>query len=102
MDRDKPFDPLSNTIGFPAVLAAPLHHKASHVLGLAWRLTACREQAELWVGARPVAQTNEVVGIVFGRCIELHPVKANGLVFETPCPNELEGTRQEGISGPKK
>jgi hypothetical protein len=99
---DKSFDQIPNTIGFPAVFAARLHHYAPHVLSLALRLAACGEQAELLIGACPVAHTSEIVRIVFGRFIKLHPAKANGLVFEAPGPNKLEGTRQKGIRGPKK
>jgi hypothetical protein len=41
--RDKPLDPLPNTLGFPAVLAAALHDQAPHVLGLPSRLAAGRK-----------------------------------------------------------
>jgi hypothetical protein len=96
---DKPLDPLPNTIGFPAVLAASVHYQASHVPGLARRLAACREQTEFRIGTCPVAHADEEMGRVF---IVLHPAKPKCLVFETPRPNELQRSRQQGVSCPQK
>jgi hypothetical protein len=89
---DKPFDPFPNAVGLPAVFAAGFYDKTTYIFGLARRLAAGCEQTQFGIRSGPKTHSGKVVGVVLGGSIELHPVKAHCLVFEAPCPDEIEST----------